>query len=1775
MDKIELIEQIRTCLSNIKDSMRSLDCSISKISEYIKNSEFIPDNIMMTTISDLEKICSYNENCKEHFINLSGKDMKLAKICDLERELELYTEQAQFEDNVSYANLFLYLHSENADVEDLLDSEKKKLQKLMDCEHDDSLIEKLSPYIIFVKTIDSNYQINDPKLITCIVELNKYFDSDLVSHAALIKDISLDKDELATLNRKSDINSENDKNIHIVSDDVFVIESNEEPVESIEQKDTLEKIESDESEFVKRLLAEQAILPKNLEIVELEKQISSRADKPFGVKDFQNDIRTGDVELKKKILREINDINSVTPQILSWVSNKPVDVINQELDYLQRKGYLTKYEIENIGSFFCTTPKCMKAFTRKDSCSFLGVPFGCNKNDTASTDDTVFAALTRIAYTKSWEIRIGSNVDTDSFTHCLSTESFVLSSNSSDNNDLYLGCFWSNTDDCDEYIENVNNEYLSKYTYGRIIFVGYDKNHTLSVAKALNETLSDTSAKRYIYALTENLFYDIENLCVVPGENIWTQYAVEDSMHDEKKDERIDDNLDDADETEETSIIDNTEALSEHDGALVISEETTATENELKPVSIISAEENAEIMNNVCNMIIADKAYCATAYLYAVSQNTENEKMYDLLSYAINDPIRKCSYISDKIFDILPENHNDFNDLLMISTALRTFFYNHTEYDYMLKSLYDTIREYPIISKNSELSTLVYEIMNFKHMYNKGIDAYADYRAQDKANLEKTLEKIQAEAKEYYDAVILSPITEKTGHKRFIETKKIIFNPKNDIALYLKAIMDKEFSVIPLIKDFLTESFIKNDSTVTFVNIDTEKLNRFMDDNWKKAGEKMRINRISSDLMSRLRSNLENSIRKALKIMCDWIVCTDNYNENENDEPSMQYKTMKKTILSTIDNALSEISYIKESNVGHCDIVAGTIILTNTLKELKSRIEGDYSDIAEKFFYVDFLRSDCVLLNDDYLPDFGYKSLVDTDLSAVNRILKHSTMELLDFDARLEEIFMKKGDDYGSAKLIDDYLFELNGKSVISEKHYDLTQSIEFAKKEAMDAKNKFIEDLELAQSYGQIENSVNNKKELILHTVNEWFEYANNTNNFGFFNKVTEYFLKKIKEDARVREDQLNKELSKLNVSTVTDEQKRKIEKIQEMITIQNYTVAEDLIRRYNDDDVETDFEIFTKDYLKDFIDNYDMYYRSVSDGSKNFRLLVTNHARNKDERGARRLAEHWMINGNNIGSENLRALLIDLGFNIGEVKEQNKINDLYNYIVKLNKPDNGRKTNFKHPIAPFGSQAIDDGFRVILLFGKYDADRLIETIKPLGNAKHTLILLDHALVLRDRRILARKLKKTDAPNKIFGIIDRVMLHYLMRCYNITSINRILMSLMMPFTYNQLYVSESSKVMPPEIFMGRKRELESIEDPGGVNIVYGGRQLGKSALLKMARNDIDRNENGDRAILVDIKGLNYKSAARKISNALFDENILSEDIDTDDWSVLARAIRTRLNNNQPCRIPYFLLLIDEADAFIESCDSVDYFPFDALKEIQSIGTDRFKFVIAGLRNVIRFKRDSALSNNVVLTHFESMTVKPFDYAEGRELIEVPLYYLGLRFPTEKESLISLILASANYFPGLIQLYCAKLIEAMRIGYAGYDENNTPEYIVQEKHIKKVLADPTFTDQIREKFEITLKLDDDNYYYIIALIIAYLSHNNYYNEGCSIEDIYSVGNEFEINKINTLKSDKLSALLEELCELNILRKASDNKYLFSRYSFFEMMGSIQDVEEKLYEFIGD
>ena len=123
--------------------------------------------------------------------------------------------------------------------------------------------------------------------------------------------------------------------------------------------------------------------------------------------------------------------------------------------------------------------------------------------------------------------------------------------------------------------------------------------------------------------------------------------------------------------------------------------------------------------------------------------------------------------------------------------------------------------------------------------------------------------------------------------------------------------------------------------------------------------------------------------------------------------------------------------------------------------------------------------------------------------------------------------------------------------------------------------------------------------------------------------------------------------------------------------------------------------------------------------------------------------------------------------------------------------------------------------------------------------------------------------------------------------------------------------------------------------------------------------------------------------------------------------------------------------------------------------------------------------------------------------------------------------------------------------------------------MIEEGLIKRVLAESDFRNQIREKFMITLTVGDDDYYYILALILAYLYKNYDREDGYTASEFLGIAKELNTKRISEMTTDQVDALMAELTELNVIRATAGGKYLFSRYSFLSMMGTSDEVDEKL------
>lgn len=1243
-------------------------------------------------------------------------------------------------------------------------------------------------------------------------------------------------------------------------------------------------------------------------------------------------------------------------------------------------------------------------------------------------------------------------------------------------------------------------------------------------------------------------------------------------------------------EKEKDSVIDKTAADATETVASDTNQKQTGSAADDFVLHPLTQQEKEEYYATYKKILMTGKTYCACAYLKRLAELDASFKdEYLQLAYAVNDPLAACTYNSDQIANTYLADGYEHNSYYLAAAILRNFYSNQCLYDYAIDSMMDSFAEDKLLVSNDKLKHLIDILRMFKKEHHCGMGKFADYKKSDIAALKAKLDIFAKRAMEQSKLASEQSYNVAITNARFGKTLEYLFRGNSDLASFLDMIAEKEKdeAAIELMKQYLQEHFIKENAPVAVENINSNKIDELIDIAWDVAGNLIRNKKKTSKLVSGPRVNLRHRLEEIGKLISEYLVTVEQINNaDEDDKAYPAYQKAYKTTSRLFQEIIAEY----EAEAKQADKDYGyKLVLIQTLKEIYAKMKGDNPEFTGKYFYLPFLGDSHVLLNANYQPE--YRDIKELPaMGTLARIEKHAFEGgdmSVDLQVRLKGIMEKdtdivqsiiSADNYGSLRLLTGYINDQQpGFEAEFMKNFRVAMALDFAKKQAKKEFEDFSDELALFQSYGQIDNTEENKKEIILQTAGLLYEAAQEDDNYGFFKKVLVEFKNKIQRDAVVQGDALKQNLENFLLAhqelKENEAANKLIERIRQCIDSQKYSSAEELLNRLENDDYESLQELEMKDYLQDFLNHYNNYIKSVANNDKTLRAQVKPYrTANKDTRAAERLLNAWPKGNNDIRPD---ELLSSLGFKLASVDKMDKVDGKFpSFFVKLQKALGGRVNNYNYPVPAFGSLGETDGFRIVYIFGAYDAERLVEIFNNIGDEKHTLIILDYALKESARRRLAL-LVKGKANCKIFAVLDRVVLKYLYDNYSEQTITKQLLHIIMPFAYYQPYVADSSKPMPSELFIGRKEELKKIKDVNGVNIVYGGRQLGKSALLMKAKKDIDKNESGDRAVYIDIKGRNYTETALKISEELVIADILENKDITSDWRELAMSIRMRLKDEDK-PIHYFLLLLDEADAFLDSCKDVQYKPFDALKDIQAVGEGRFKFVVAGLRDVLRFEHEAALNDNSVLPQLSSMTVKPFKYAEAKELLEYPLSYLGFRFrdDVETDTLVSAILSHTNSFPGMLQLYCTKLIEAMKNGYAGYKEAGTPPYYVSEDHIKKVLGEDNLQEEIRQKFFITLTVGSDNYYLLIAMITAYLYKND---EGICVtpNDVLTFAKDFEIKDIAALSPEKVAALMEEMRELNVLQHNGEHGYRFTHFSFFQMMGTKAYLEQELEKYMGD
>lgn len=542
---------------------------------------------------------------------------------------------------------------------------------------------------------------------------------------------------------------------------------------------------------------------------------------------------------------------------------------------------------------------------------------------------------------------------------------------------------------------------------------------------------------------------------------------------------------------------------------------------------------------------------------------------------------------------------------------------------------------------------------------------------------------------------------------------------------------------------------------------------------------------------------------------------------------------------------------------------------------------------------------------------------------------------------------------------------------------------------------------------------------------------------------------------------------------------------------------------------------------------------------------------------------AWRWLKEAREHGNQNevyLQNVLSSVGFNIlaGDTspisvisREDHKMHAL----VRM-------RTGGHSPVPQFGTYQ-KDYFDVICLWERPSADSIGGWLKDLRLENHNVLVL----YLGRLRLRARcHIKQVSRERGLaLAVLDENLLAFLA-----DKDNRLaqFFRCALPFASINPYTPFQAGDVPPEMFFGRRQMAKDLQMPTGSCLIYGGRQLGKSALLRHVQREYHNPEQERYAHVEDIKlfsnsriGMPTETIWVKIWEAFQKFKLIdSQRAVPVDAEQIIQTIKEIMHKKANVKV---LLLFDEADAFLDAEKHNGYVVCDQLRILMQELEHRIKIVFAGLHSVQRFWGD----RNQPLAHYgAALCVGPLEADAAQSLIREPFATLGYRF--RDNSVVLNILSYTNYHPGLIQLFCQQLLQRMNAGRSGRDE---PPYMIDRADVESVYRMQDLRDRFRERFDWTLALDKRYQAIAWTLILDQSGDSDSFSRTYSIAQVLQLVREIWSAGVEKLDYLQFGSLMNEMCGLGVLLRTKDGYYRLRSPNVVRMIGNPDDIQLRLMQ----
>lgn len=415
---------------------------------------------------------------------------------------------------------------------------------------------------------------------------------------------------------------------------------------------------------------------------------------------------------------------------------------------------------------------------------------------------------------------------------------------------------------------------------------------------------------------------------------------------------------------------------------------------------------------------------------------------------------------------------------------------------------------------------------------------------------------------------------------------------------------------------------------------------------------------------------------------------------------------------------------------------------------------------------------------------------------------------------------------------------------------------------------------------------------------------------------------------------------------------------------------------------------------------------------------------------------------------------------------------------------------------------------------------------------------------------------------SKPLGLVDDLTISTLMMLpTQLESDTRSFFDLALAWGHAEPY-SDASEQTSIEMFFGRAAELADLARLDGPCLVYGGRQLGKTALLKQVAL---RENSGDRiAIYCKIQRIGDSESTQSVWHEV-EKRLAERKLRLPDQGSVADRLRQWVSG-APGRS--LIVMLDEADAFLQA-EMADNFPvIDEIRTLMTNTNRRIKFVFAGLHNVQRFH----LAPNSPFLHFGApINIGPLmgsDWDEARQMAIEPMAALGFTFASRNDA--TYMLSLVGHYPSLMQSFGKILVRTINQKIARR-EAKLP-FAIDRPLIDGCFASQEFRQDVVGKFRKTLQLDAR--YELITYVLWSESQGDGVSErGLTASRIRALVEEWwPAGFIDMQTSESFAALLDEMEQMGVLAKNGPEYQLRSR-RIAAMLGEPAEIEQQLVNFV--